>query len=47
MSTKLEIVLTWVDRVAEATKIAVPAIRDIVSVMDSKPNVIEVSDDER
>jgi|GEM_PF-3831920 hypothetical protein len=47
MSEKLEIVLTWVDRLASAAKIAVPAVREIVSVMDPKPEVIEISNDER
>lgn len=47
MSEKLEIVLTWVDRLASAAKIAVPAVREIVSVIDPKPEVIDVRNDER
>lgn len=45
MGVKLEVVLTWVERVAKAAAIAVPAIREIVSVMDPKPEVIMISND--
>lgn len=45
MRGKLEIVLTWVERMASAVSIAVPAIREIVSIMDSKPEVIEIRND--
>ena len=47
MGEKLEIILTWGYRLASAVLIAVPAIREIESVLDPKPEVIEVRNDER
>lgn len=43
MGVKLEIGLIWVERMANAILVAVPAIRKISSIMDPKPEVIIVS----
>lgn len=45
MGVKLEAVLTWVERMARAAEIAVPAIRKIVSVLDTNPKVIMIDND--
>lgn len=48
MSDKLDTVLTWADRIASAIKIAVPAIRGIVSLFGTSTaevNLIPGDDD--
>ena len=48
MRDKLNVVLTWVERIAGATSVAVPAIRTIVSILDGtiEPGVALISDDQ-
>lgn len=45
MGVKLEVVLYWTERVAAAVAVAVPAVREIVSILDSKPDVVLISND--
>lgn len=46
MAAKLEVVLTWAERIAAAVSIAVPAIRKVVAVLDTtQPEVVLICDD--
>jgi len=45
MGAKLEVVLYWAERAAAVVSIAVPAIREIVSVLDPKSEVVLISND--
>lgn len=47
MGNKFSVVLTWAERIGQAIIIAVPAIRDIASVMDPmQPEVLPVKANE-
>lgn len=47
MSAKLEVVLTWAERIATAVSIAVPAIRQVAAVLTANPpEGVLVSNDE-
>ena len=47
MSSKLSVVLTWVECVAGAITIAIPAIREVVSKVDAtKTEVKRISNDD-
>ena len=47
MSEKLEVVLSWAERLAAAVSTAVPTIRQVVVIMTgNQPEVVLISNDE-